>query len=281
MDLELDRDRERVEFAVPSEPKTAPAIPAAAQPHGIPSPCTQPPHFPSYAGPCAGHKPSVAARCGRVRGVTRVVGLTGGIGTGKSTVARMLSALGAVVIDADAIVHRLQEPGSPALAEIAAAFGPEVLDAAGALDRARLAELVFRDPVARQRLNDLIHPKVGIEMLREMEDARRAAAPLVVLDIPLLFEGRRSGRGSAAKLAVDATVLAYCPRALQIERSLARDGCTRAEVERRVAAQLPIEEKRALADFVIDNSGSVAETERQVRDLYAKLTDAEPARTAR
>ena len=212
--------------------------------------------------------------------MTRVVGLTGGIGTGKSTVARMIAALGAVVVDADAIVHRLQSPGSPVLAEIAAAFGAEVLDSRGALDRARLAELVFRDPAARQRLNDLIHPKVGIEMMRETAAARRAAAPLVVLDIPLLFEGRRSGRGQAAKLPFDATVLAYCPEALQIERTVARDGCTRAEVERRMAAQLPIEEKRALADFVIDNSGSPAETERQVRELYAKLTDAEPARTA-
>ena len=117
-------------------------------------------------------------------------------------------------------------------------------------------------------------------MMRETEAARRAAAPLVVLDIPLLFEGRRSGRGQAAKLPFDATVLAYCPEALQIERTVARDGCTRAELERRMAAQLPIEEKRALADFVIDNSGSPAETERKVRELYAKLTDAEPARTA-
>ena len=213
--------------------------------------------------------------------MTRVIGLTGGIGSGKSTVARLLAALGAVVIDADAVVHRLQAPGSPLLDEIAAAFGSELLDAGGALARARLAELVFRDPSARQRLNDLIHPKVAIEMARELELARRSGAPLVVLDIPLLFEGRKSGRGHAAKLPFDATVLAYCPSEMQIERTMARDGCARDEVERRLAAQLPIEEKRALADFVIDNSGSAAETERQVRDLYAKLTDAESPRTAR
>ena len=212
--------------------------------------------------------------------MTRVIGLTGGIGTGKSTVARMLAALGAVVIDADAIVHRLQAPGSPVLAEIAAAFGTDVIDAAGALDRARLADVVFRDPVARQRLNDLIHPKVGVEMLRELEDARRAGVSLAVLDIPLLFEGRRSGRGQAARLPVDATVLAYCPEALQIERTLARDGGTRAEVERRLAAQLPIEEKRVLADFVIDNSGALTDTERQVRALYAKLTGDDADRLA-
>ena len=211
--------------------------------------------------------------------MTRVVGLTGGIGSGKSTVARLLAELGAVVVDADAIVHRLQSPGSPVLAEIAAAFGSELLDASGALDRARLAELVFRDPAARQRLNDLIHPKVAVEMMREAEDARRAAAPLVVLDIPLLFEGRRGG-GHAAKLPFDATVLAYCPAALQIERTVARDGCTRAEVERRLAAQLPIEEKRALADFTIDNSGALGDTERQVRALYAKLTGDDAGRVA-
>ena len=211
--------------------------------------------------------------------MTRVVGLTGGIGTGKSTVANLLSALGATVIDADAIVHRLQARSSPVLAEIAAVFGPDVLDRDGALDRARLAELVFRDPSARQRLNDIIHPKVAVEMARELEAARRAGAALVVLDIPLLFEGRASGRGRAAKLPFDATLLVYCPAALQLERTLARDGCTRAEVERRIAAQLPIEEKRALADFVIDNSGSLAETERQVRDLYAKLTGGDALRT--
>jgi len=101
-----------------------------------------------------------------------------------------------------------------------------------------------------------------------------------VLDIPLLFEGRRSGRGQAARLPVDATVLAYCPEALQIERTLARDGGTRADVERRLAAQLPIEEKRALADFVIDNSGALTDTERQVRALYAKLTGDDADRLA-
>ena len=212
--------------------------------------------------------------------MTRVVGLTGGIGTGKSTVARMLSACGATVIDADAIVHRLQEKGSPVLDEIAARFGAEVIDPSGALDRARLADVVFRDPAARQRLNEIIHPKVGVEMARELEEARRAGAPLVVLDIPLLFEGRSAGRGGAARLPFDATVLAYCPARLQVERAMARDGCTRADAERRVAAQLPIEQKRALADFVIDNSGSLDETERQVRDLYAELTGADAARTS-
>ena len=202
--------------------------------------------------------------------MTRVIGLTGGIGTGKSTVARLLAELGAVVVDADAIVHELQAPGSPALAEIAAALGPDVLDPAGALDRARVADRVFRDPALRQRLNAIMHPRVGAEMARRTDAARRAGAPLVVMDSPLLFETRPRDR-DAARGGSDATVLVYAAPSVQIDRTVARDGCTREEAERRIAAQLPIDEKRALADYVIDNGGALADTERQVRDLFAKL----------
>jgi dephospho-CoA kinase len=215
-----------------------------------------------------------------VRAVTRVIGLTGGIGTGKSTVARLLAAAGAVIIDADAIVHELQAPGSPMLREIAAAFGPEMIDASGALDRARLADRVFRDPAERRRLNAIVHPGVGAEMARRSAAARSAGAPLIVLDIPLLFETRPRDR-DAARGGSDATVLVYAPRAVQIERTVARDGCTREEAERRVAAQLPIDDKRALADYVIDNGGSLADTERQVRDLVAKLAGAPASGRAR
>ena len=203
--------------------------------------------------------------------MTVVVGLSGGIGTGKSTVARCFAEAGAVVIDADAIVHELQAAGTPLLAEIAEAFGPEVLRADGSLDRERLGGIVFRDPEARRRLGAIVHPKVGAEMLRRLEAARAAGARLVVLDIPLLFEGRKAGTGSAALLGFDTSVLAYAPEALQIERQIARDGCSRDEALRRIRAQLPIEEKRALADHVIDNSGALADTARQVRDLAARL----------
>jgi dephospho-CoA kinase len=206
--------------------------------------------------------------------VTRVIGLSGGIGTGKSTVSRMLAALGAVVVDADAIVHRLQAPGTPLVAEIAQAFGPDVLTAEGALDRKRLGDLVFRDPAARARLNQLVHPRVGAEMARQLDEARRAGAKLVVLDIPLLFEGRAAGGRGASAMPFDATVLVYAPRAVQIERTVARDGCPREEAERRVAAQMPIDDKRALADHVIDNGGSLEDTERQVRALWRALTGA-------
>ncbi|MCX5738682.1 MAG: dephospho-CoA kinase [Proteobacteria bacterium] len=206
----------------------------------------------------------------RSKRVTRVVGLTGGIGTGKSTVSRLLADLGAVVIDADAIVHELQAPSSPVLAEIANALGGDVLDATGALDRARVAERVFQDPAQRQRLNAIMHPRVGAEMARRSDAARRAGAPLIVMDIPLLFETRPRDR-AAARGGADATVLVYAPRSVQIERTVARDGCTREQAEHRIAAQLPIDEKRALADHVIDNSGALADTDRQVRALFATL----------
>jgi dephospho-CoA kinase len=188
----------------------------------------------------------------------------------------MLAALGARVIDADAIVHELQAPGTPLLAKIAEAFGPEMLRPDGALDRERLGKLVFSDPAARRRLNELVHPAVGAEMIRRLEAARAAGVPLIVLDIPLLLEGRaragEPGRARTASDLVSEVIVVYAPESAQIERQVARDGASREHAAERVAAQLSIEEKRKLADHVIDNSGSLAETERQVRELYAKLT---------
>ena len=204
--------------------------------------------------------------------MTAIVGLTGGIGSGKSTVAAMFGKQGATVIDADAIVHELQALGQPLVDEIAAEFGPEVLAPDGSLDRDALGAIVFRDPEARHRLNRLVHPKVGAEFARRLQAARETAAPLIILDIPLLFEGRAAGTGGASAMSFDATVLVWVPREAQLERQLAREDYDRAEAERRIAAQLPLDDKRALADHVIDNSGSREETERQVRELYARLT---------
>jgi len=204
--------------------------------------------------------------------MTRLAGLSGGIGSGKSTVSAMFAELGATVLDADAIVHELQAPGAPLLAEIAEAFGAQVLTAQGALDRAALGDVVFRDAEARQRLNRLVHPRVGAEMARRAARAREQGVPLVVLDIPLLFEGRRAGTATASAMGYDTTILVWVPVETQIERTVARDGCTREEAERRVAAQMPIDEKKALADIVIDNSGSLEHTREQVERVYAELT---------
>jgi dephospho-CoA kinase len=208
--------------------------------------------------------------------MTVLIGLSGGIGTGKSTVARMFAEEGAVVIDADAIVHELQAPGMPLVAEIAAAFGDQVLDANGALDRAALGAIVFRDEAARRRLNAIVHPKVGAEFARRIGAARSAGVRVLVLDIPLLFEGRKAGTGSAAAMHFDATVLVAAPEALQIERQVARDGASREEALRRIRAQLPIEEKKALADYVIDNGGTLDETRRQVREVLRQVLAAAP-----
>jgi len=210
-----------------------------------------------------------------LRAMTLVIGLSGGIGSGKSTVSRLLEKLGATVVDADAIVHEMQAPGAPMLAEIARAFGPRVIDAAGALDRQALADIVFRDPDARRRLGSIVHPPVIAEMGARARAAVEAHDPMVVLDIPLLFEGKKTGTGSAAHLKFDATIAVWVPREVQIERTVARDGCARDEAERRVAAQMPIDEKRDMADYVIDNSGSPAETEAQVARLYAELLERE------
>jgi len=204
--------------------------------------------------------------------MTIVVGLTGGIGSGKSTVAGMFEKLGASLIDVDAIVHELQQPGAPLLDEIAAAFGADLLDADGALEREALGAIVFRDPVARQTLNRIVHPKLGAEVARRLAHARQAGVRLVVIDIPLLFEGRRDGSRGASAMHFDVSILVWVPRETQIERQLLRGGYGRDEAERRIDAQMPLDEKRAFADFVIDNSGSPADTEQQVREIYARLT---------
>jgi dephospho-CoA kinase len=199
--------------------------------------------------------------------VTRVVGLSGGIGSGKSTVARIFERLGARILDADAITRELQARGSPLLERIVEAFGAEVLTPEGELDRMALGERVFRDAAARERLEALVHPAVGAELARRLAAAREAGIPLVVVDVPLLFE-----TAAARRLGFDALVLVWCRAEQQVERQLARDGTGREQAERRLRAQLPLDAKRALADFVIDNSDRIEDTERQVRELFERLS---------
>ncbi len=203
---------------------------------------------------------------------TYVVGLTGGIGTGKSRVADLLEKLGAAVVCADRIVHEIQEAGTEALDEIARVFGPEYIQENGQLDRARLGSLVFTDPSARKKLNDIVHPRVTRAMAERLEELRTEGAPVVVLDIPLLLEGRVAGRGTGAVLPFDEIVVVYAEDETQVERVVARDGLSRAEVLDRVRAQMPLEEKRKLANTIIENSGSWDHTERQVRALYKRWT---------
>jgi len=205
-----------------------------------------------------------------------IVGLTGGIGSGKSTVARMFEALGATVVDADAIVHELQEPHTPMLSELARAFGCNILREDGSLDREALGEIVFRDDEKRALLNSIVHPAVGAEFQKRVAAAVASQVPVVVLDIPLLFEGRKSGKGTAAIMEFDATVVVWVPEVLQLERTMERDACTEETAMNRIRAQLPLDEKRELADYVIRNDGSLAATEDQVRELFAKFSAGAP-----
>jgi dephospho-CoA kinase len=190
------------------------------------------------------------------------VGLTGGIGAGKSEVSRRLARYGAVVVDADAIAREVVEPGTDGLAEVVAAFGREVLLPDGGLDRARLGDVVFGDPEARRRLNAIVHPRVG----QRMAELDQAAGPdaIVVHDVPLIAENGRSD-------AYDVVVVVDAPPRTQIERLTRSRDMTREQAQARMAAQASREQRLAIADIVIDNSGSLAELDRQVGDLWAQL----------
>lgn len=195
------------------------------------------------------------------------IGLTGGIASGKSTVSRMLRELGAPVIDADAIVHALQEPGGPAYGPIVAAFGPSVVGPDGRLDRRALARQVFADPDCRRRLEAIVHPLVAAEMERELAAYARAGRPAVVLDVPLLFE-------AGLDRQVDQIWVVYVDPETQVRRLRERDGLTEAEARQRLAAQWPLNEKAARAHVVIDNRGDLAATRAQVEAAWARVLEA-------
>jgi dephospho-CoA kinase len=197
----------------------------------------------------------------------RVFGLTGGLGSGKSTVAARLRQRGVPVIDADALAREVVAPGTDGLAEVVAAFGAGVLRDGG-LDRARVASIVFGDPAARQRLEAITHPRIQALRDRRLAELTAAGEPLACYEVPLLFE-----RGLDDSLRP--VVVVSVPESLQIERARRRDQASEAMVRARLDAQLPLAEKAARADYVIDNSGSIAATEaatdRVLWELCARL----------
>ncbi len=199
-----------------------------------------------------------------------LIGLTGGIGTGKSRVAELLRALGAAVECSDAIVRELQAPGGAGLAAIVETFGATYLTSAGELDRPKLGKLVFDDATARAKLNLLIHPLVTRETQTRIGAHRASGVAVIVADIPLLLEGKRAGMGSGAVLPFDLIALVYATEEQQLARVMARDKLSREDALARIRSQLSIEEKRALADVVIDNSGPWEAAEKQVRELYSE-----------
>jgi dephospho-CoA kinase len=192
------------------------------------------------------------------------VGLTGGIASGKSAVAAELAARGAIIIDADVLAREVVEPGTPALAAIIDRFGPQVLSD-GQLDRARLAQIVFADPLARRDLERIVHPAVRARAADLERAAGRAA--VVVHVIPLLVE---TGQQQDFDLVVTVDV----DHETQIKRLIARNGYTRAEAESRIAAQASREDRRIAADVVLDNTGSVAQLREQIDALWAELSSA-------
>ena len=191
------------------------------------------------------------------------VGLTGGIGSGKSTVATLLAAHGAVIVDADAIAREVLAPGTTGLAEVVAEFGPEVLAADGSLDRAALGRTVFADPAKLQRLEAITHPRVALESSRRLRAA--PAEAVVVYDVPLLVE-----KGLAA--AHDVVVVVEAPLVDRLAR-LADRGVDEATARARLAAQADDDQRRAVADFVVDNSGDFPALERAVGSLWQALLE--------
>lgn len=192
-----------------------------------------------------------------------LVGLTGGIGSGKSTVSARLAARGAVILDADAITRDVQKPGSPVLIELAERFGPEVLATDGSLQRQALADIVFTDPEALKTLNAIVHPAVGREMNRRMIE-QRTTTNVVILDIPLLTENPREGL--QGRIVVDV------PVETQVERLVKHRGFDEADARARIARQASRDERLATADFVVDNSGSPEDLEPQIDRLWNWLT---------
>ena len=194
-----------------------------------------------------------------------VAGLTGGIATGKSTVAAILEEAGARLIDADRIARDAVRKGAPAYHDTVAHFGEAVLQGDGEIDRKRLAAVIFNDPAEQQALERIVHPQVKQEITRRLDLMRRETPDaLVIVDVPLLFESGMD-RGLAAAIVV------YVPEQIQLERLMARDALTQPEALARIRAQMPIEKKKSLATLVIDNSGSLERTRDQTLEVYRRL----------
>ncbi|MGN8027680.1 dephospho-CoA kinase [Microbacterium sp. 22242] len=200
-----------------------------------------------------------------------LIALTGGIASGKSTIAARLAERGAVIVDADRIVRDVQGPGSPVLARIADEFGPEMILPDGSLDRQRLGARVFGDPAALERLNGIVHPAVKAESQRRFAAALSSdPRAVVVYDVPLLVEARVDDPW-------DLIVLADAPALLREERLVTERGMDRAHARARIASQVPDDQRRAIADVRIDTSGELGDTLRQTDELWARLRAEEPA----
>jgi dephospho-CoA kinase len=193
-----------------------------------------------------------------------LVGLTGGLATGKSTVSEIFRRLGCVIVDADRLAREVVEPGQPALAALAREFGPDILQPDGALDRRRLGAVAFADPERRRRLEAITHPAIRDRFVARLAELEAAGFEgIVIWDAPVMIE-------SGGYKSMDRLVVVVTDPGTQRARALGRDGDP-ADAERKIASQMPLAEKAALADYVIDNSGDRAATEARTREVHAAL----------
>lgn len=199
----------------------------------------------------------------------RVIGLTGGIASGKSTVSRYLSELGAVIIDADMLARQIVDPFTPAWKEIREEFGPDVFDEKDNLDRKKMAGLIFGSPLLRERLNAIIHPRVIAAVRDLIEEKKRGSALLIVVDAPLLIE-------AGMTRLVDEVWVISVPEEIQIKRLVERDGTTREEAMDRLRSQMPLHEKLLYADHIIDNNGTIEQTRKCLEHLFKEAASGEP-----
>ena len=197
--------------------------------------------------------------------MARVAGLTGTIGSGKSTVARMFRDLGAYVIDADKIAHQVILPGRPAYEELIKTFGEDILLPDGHIDRKRLAEKAFSSEELRKLLNSITHPRIGEEIMRRLQESAKKF-DRIILDVPLLIEANMDSW-------LRPVIMVYAPEEICLERIIKRDGVSREHAIARLRAQMSPEEKKKRADFVIDNSGDLERTRRQVLEIWDKIWD--------
>lgn len=202
---------------------------------------------------------------------TRVIGLTGGIASGKSTVARMLAEMGASIIDADQVAREIVRPGQPAHDAIAATFGAHVLASSGEIDRAELGRRVFADPEARRQLERITHPRILEETARRLAELGARGVEVVVYEASLLVEG-----GTHAGL--DGLIVVAAPEAVQLRRARERDGLSPEDAARRLAAQAPLRDKVAVADYVIDGSAALETTRAQVAAAWSDVLAGGPRR---
>ena len=194
------------------------------------------------------------------------VGLTGGIATGKSTVAKIVKSMGIPVIDTDRIAREVVEPGTEGHRKLVEAFGEGILNPDGTVNRALLGRMVFSDREKLKKLESILHPLITSKLRQELSWLEGEGHPVVVIEVPLLFE-------KGLDRNMDYTVVVYAPLEEQLKRLIKRDGLSRDEAISRIKSQMPIEEKRSLADFVIDNTGDLKELERKTKEVFERILD--------